>query len=41
MKIKSTDAGKRQRKKIRAVKKGLVDTEIDKEGTESYVAGGF
>jgi len=32
---------KQRRKKLRAVKKGLIDTEKEKEVKESYVPGGF
>ena len=38
---KSCAKGKKRRKVIRKVKKGIVDTEKDNEKTESYVAGGF
>ena len=44
--IKKTDklalkAVKNRRKKLRSMKKGFLDSEREKEGGESYVAGGF
>ena len=38
---KSSEKGKKRRKHIRKVKKGIVDNEKDNEKSESYVAGGF
>ena len=38
---KSCEKGKKKRKHIRKVKKGIVDDEKDNEKSESYVAGGF
>ena len=38
---KSIDGGKKRRKRLRAVKKGLIDKEKEIEPKESYVAGGF
>ena len=38
---KSSEKGKKRRKAIRKVKKGIVDNEKDNEKSESYVAGGF
>ena len=41
MDIKSLEGGKTKRKKIRAVKKGLIVKEKENEPSESYIAGGF
>ena len=41
MDIKSSEGGKAKRKKIRAVKKGLIVKEKESEPSESYIAGGF
>jgi len=41
MKRKSTEEGKKQRKRIRTVKKGYSDKLKEKETNESYVSGGF
>ena len=41
MDIKSSEGGKTKRKKIRAVKKGLIVKEKESEPSESYIAGGF
>ena len=41
MDIKSSEDGKTRRKKIRAVKKGLLVKEKENEPSESYIAGGF
>ena len=38
---KSSEIGKKQRKKLRAIKKGYLDKEKENEKSESYVAGGF
>ena len=40
MNIKSSEDGK-TKKKIRAVKKGLIVKEKESEPSESYIAGGF
>ena len=39
--IKSSDAGKKQRKRIRKIKKGFADNEKETEKVETYVCGGF
>ena len=41
MDIKSSEGGKKKRRKIRAVKKGLIVKEKESEPSESYIAGGF
>ena len=41
MNIKCSVVGKTRRKKIRAVKKGLLVKEKKNEPSESYIAGGF
>lgn len=38
---KALNSVRTKRKKIKAIKKGLIDKELDKEGRESYVKGGF
>ena len=38
---KSTEKGKKRRKKLRAVKKGFIDEETELEGTPSYDPGAF
>ena len=37
---KVSDKVKTQRKRLKAIKKGLLDVEIEKEGGKSYVRGG-
>ena len=39
--IKSSDFGRNRRKRLRAIKKGFLDKERDKEDGESYSAGSF
>ena len=41
MKRKSTDVVKKQRKKLRTIKKGYIDKEKQQEKQESYIPGGF
>ena len=41
MNIKCSVVGKTRRKKIGAVKKGLLVKEKENEPSESYIAGGF
>ena len=41
MDIKCSESGKTRRKKIRAVKKGLIIKEKGNEPFESHIAGGF
>ena len=38
---KSTDTVKNKRKKLRAIRKGLIDKEKYQEGGESYSKGSF
>ena len=38
---KSNDGGKKRRKSLRAIKKGLIDKEEEVEPKECYVVGGF
>ena len=41
MNIKTSESGKKRRKRLRAVRKGLLVKEKENEPTESYIAGGF
>lgn len=38
---KSSETGKKRRKKLRAIRKGYDDTEKEAEGGDSYAAGQF
>ena len=39
--IKTSDKTKSKRKKLKAIKKGLLDKDLHKEGGETYLKGGF
>ena len=41
MKCKSSDVGKKRRKRLRTIKKGFPDKEKEVEKTDSYIPGGF
>ena len=40
-KRKSSEEGKRKRKKLRALKRGYIDKEMEDEGGKSYLSGSF
>ena len=39
--VKTSDKTKSTRKKLKAIKKGLLDKDLHKEGGETYLKGGF